>query len=307
MRKFFSYLTCSVLIMSTLIKTPLMVYGQTSQSLESEEMQSQVQDYYFPFDETRRGIVPEWAEDSFMDQAQNNKMFEIAWKDYQAVQKYINYEDLTEFLPGTHYQEILKNFEPSIKTEIRESRDSANPVSLLSYFYMADKGDINPETTIEDWAIIEFYFIYDQLVYTGVTTASINFQHEKAVKNKDHKHFIKEGVDVSEVFDYRPIELYSFGQVYSDGVFYQAISYPKTGLRSSSPLDLGILVIEDGTVIDGGVTTLDQVFETSASGESFGHMIFGKGVPHKLLDQEEESTTKENRYLDRKDYEERNQ
>lgn len=82
MRKFFSYLTCSVLIMSTLIKTPLMVYGQTSQSLESEEMQSQVQDYYFPFDETRRGIVPEWAEDSFMDQAQNNKMFEIAWKDY---------------------------------------------------------------------------------------------------------------------------------------------------------------------------------------------------------------------------------
>lgn len=207
-------------------------------------------------------MIPDWAVELFEDKAQNNTMLERAWDDYLTVSESFKLADLETMEQGTYYNQVLEGFDPGSDVEVAEA-DGGDGTASISYVYRAEEGDMNPATGIEDWAQIDFYFVNDNLIYTGITTLSIAFMSDKLVSEQEHADLLSNNATTEEFFEIENLELNGFGQILVDGEYAYGIGYPK---ESESIGEVGLLIVQDGTVVDDSTVPFEEILTYSFSG-----------------------------------------
>lgn len=206
--------------------------------------------------------IPDWAMTLFDTKAQNNKMLERAWQDYQDLDSAYQLADLETMEPGSLYNEVLETFSPGDDVEVVEF-DGGDGTASISYVYRAEEGDLNPETAIEDWAQVDFYFVSDNLIYTGITTLSLAFVSDKLVSDQVHSDLVAENATVETIAEVENLELSGLGQILVDGEYAYGIGYPK----EAEPLgEGGMLLIQNGEVTGESTAPFEALMTYSFSG-----------------------------------------
>lgn len=206
--------------------------------------------------------IPEWSVELFEDKAQNNTMLERAWEDYQTATESYQLADMGTMEQGTFYNQVLESYEAGSDVEVSEA-DGGDGTASISYVYRAEEGDMNPTTGIEDWAQVDFYFVNDNLIYTGITTLSLAFMSDKLVSNQEHSDLISNNATTEELLNIENLELNGFGQILVDGEYAYGIGYPK---EASTIGEGGLIIIQDGTVVDDTTVPFEELMAYSFSG-----------------------------------------
>lgn len=186
----------------------------------------------------------------FEENLQDNKKLDIAWEDYQQVADYTFY-DLTVMDPTgvTTYDEVLENFETSEEVVVNDEFYEDN-LSVISFLYQAEQGDVHPERGIEDWAQIEFYFAGDLLIYSGVSTMSFEFADHNKTAVEDIDALSQATDEVAELATLEPFEINGIGQVLADGQIHHGLAFPITPLSEADPIgSVAVLAVDDDTLL----------------------------------------------------------
>ncbi|MGO4941954.1 hypothetical protein ACTQ5R_04835 [Ruoffia tabacinasalis] len=207
-------------------------------------------------------MVPEWVITLFEDKAQENKMLDRAWEDYQTAIEDYQLADLETMDPGTSYAQVIGTYNPDEDIEVKEE-SAEDGTATISYIYRAEEGDLNPNTGIEDWAQVDFYFVNENLIYTGITTLSLAFMADGLVSTTDHSALVSDNASVDELVEVENFELNGFGQIKVDGEYAYGVGYPK---ESTNIGEGGLLIIQDGQVVDDSTATFEDLMAYSFSG-----------------------------------------
>ena len=84
-------------------------------------------------------MVPEWVITLFEDKAQENKMLDRAWEDYQTAIEDYQLADLETMDPGTSYAQVIGTYNPDEDIEVKEE-SAEDGTATISYIYRAKKG-----------------------------------------------------------------------------------------------------------------------------------------------------------------------
>ncbi len=207
--------TIMMLICSLLSFCTIQVHAETHDESPSESLSDDLP------------LITDTLTELFENTSQNNKMLDIAWQDYQQIEDYTFLDIMSqESDQVTTLTEIEEHFESSTdEVEIYIERAETG-LQLLSYTYKAEDGDLNPERMIEDWAQIEFYFIDEKLIYSGVATMSLEFSESNALAAEDFDPLLYNQESPSALANYHHFELQGLGQMYSNGSFYYGLAFP---------------------------------------------------------------------------------
>lgn len=281
MKKLGKLLTSSLIalfLMSNTIATGLAVNAQEDfDSTLNRGWGSAIQEDDAPMESS---LLPGWAMEMMNDYSQNNEVLDIAYEDYLQIGDKFTFSDLNTFELGSTFSEVLADYEYDFfDVEVLEEHHD-NGVSVLTYIYRAEEGDINPETTIEDWALVDFYFVDQYLVYTGVASMSLNFQARNSAEREVVADLFDTGQPVETLFDVNNLEIYGVGQILIDNDFVYVVGFPITPLDNNSISEGGMVIIMDDYLYTGKTVTFDELLQYSFSG--YYYLTLVNTVPNAL-------------------------
>ncbi len=202
------------------------------------------------------GFIPQWLNLLMDEKSQNNTMLAVAYQDYQQIEDKFDYLDIIELGEGSTYDFVLDNFTYTHENvEIMEETSDIG-LSVVSFLYTAEEGELNPERDIEDWAMIEFYFVTDILVYSSLSTMSLGFNEENALPIETVNNWVDQTATVGSLADDSQFELNAFGQVLAGGEFVYSLGMP---VFSGADFGGGLLVVNDEQVMAANTVTLEDV------------------------------------------------
>lgn len=225
-------------------------------------------------------LLPVWAIEMMSTYSQNNEVLDIAFEDYLQIEDKFMFSDLDTFVLGSTYSEVLNGFVYNFgDVEVFEDRYD-NGVSLISYIYRADEGDINPETTIEDWANIDFYFVDDYLVFSGLSSMSLNFQSQRSAPREEVANLFDTGQVVDTLFDVDNLEIYGLGQIMVSDEFVYVVGFPITPPEAGGISEGGMVVVMNDTLYTGMTVTFNELLQYSFTG--YYYLTLVNNVPNQL-------------------------
>lgn len=214
-------------------------------------------------------MFPEWMITLFEDKAQDNKMLERAFEDYKTIPDNFKLADMGTLETGSLYNEVLTQFKPGEDVEVSE-QSAGDGTSSISFVYRAEEGDMNPLRGIEDWAQVDFYFVGDNLIYTGITTLSLGFMGNEMITQELHDQWYSEGSAIEEISQADKLEIDGIGQILVNGEYAYGIGYPK----EADPIgEGGLLVIQDGVVTEETTVDFARLQQYSFSGFIYNTLV----------------------------------
>ncbi len=232
-------------------------------------------------DDVRSETVEEHGTDSplltetlsklFNDTSQNNEMLDIAWNDYQQIEEY-NFLDIMDLDSHqvTTLTEIEESFENSYDDVEVYIERAETGLQVLSYTYKAEEGDLNPERMIEDWARIEFYFMEEALIYSAISTMSLEFSDDNALSAEYFDALLHDEASPLELANNDNFELNGIGQMYSEGKFHCGIAFPIHYPELDNPI--GAFVV--ASVVDDQLALATVSLAEEAFAFSYSSVIF---------------------------------
>ncbi|MBG9982779.1 hypothetical protein HZY86_06600 [Aerococcaceae bacterium DSM 111020] len=235
-------------------------------------------------DDVRSETVEEHGTDSplltetlsklFNDTSQNNEMLDIAWNDYQQIEEY-NFLDIMDLDSHqvTTLTEIEESFENSYDDVEVYFERAETGLQVLSYTYKAEEGVLNPERMIEDWARIEFYFMEEALIYSGISTMSLEFSDENALSAEYFDALLHDEASPLELASNDNFELNGIGQMYSEGKFHCGIAFPIHYPELDNPIGAFVVasVVDDQLAL-ATVSPAEEAFAFSYSSVIFSSL-----------------------------------
>lgn len=172
-------------------------------------------------------FAPKWLIEMMDEKAQNNQLLKLAFQDYLAIENQFDYLDVLYPTSGSSFREVKDNFKVNFdNVEIREDT-SDDSLQLLSYIYRDEVGNFNPETGIEDWANIVFYFVNDQLVYSGVGSMSLSFSQDNAIPLAHFEEWFDEPIsNIEALLDVDQFQLYAISHILVNNDFIYGLGSP---------------------------------------------------------------------------------
>lgn len=280
MKKLIKLLTSSIfalfLVSNVMVAGLVAVAQEDFNALPSRGWGSAIEEEEF----VESNLLPLWAIEMMSTYSQNNEVLDIAFEDYLQIEDKFMFSDLDTFVLGSTYSEVLNGFVYNFgDVEVFEDRYD-NGVSLISYIYRADEGDINPETTIEDWANIDFYFVDDYLVFSGLSSMSLNFQSQRSAPREEVANLFDTGQVVDTLFDVDNLEIYGLGQIMVSDEFVYVVGFPITPPEAGGISEGGMVVVMNDTLYTGMTVTFNELLQYSFTG--YYYLTLVNNVPNQL-------------------------
>ena len=280
MKKLVKLLTSSIfalfLVSNVMVAGLVAVAQEDFNALPSRGWGSAIEEEEF----VESNLLPVWAIEMMSTYSQNNEVLDIAFEDYLQIEDKFMFSDLDTFVLGSTYSEVLNGFVYNFgDVEVFEDRYD-NGVSLISYIYRADEGDINPETTIEDWANIDFYFVDDYLVFSGLSSMSLNFQSQRSAPREEVANLFDTGQVVDTLFDVDNLEIYGLGQIMVSDEFVYVVGFPITPPEAGGISEGGMVVVMNDTLYTGMTVTFNELLQYSFTG--YYYLTLVNNVPNQL-------------------------
>lgn len=280
MKKLVKLLTSSIfalfLVSNVMVAGLVAVAQEDFNALPSRGWGSAIEEEEF----IESNLLPVWAIEMMSTYSQNNEVLDIAFEDYLQIEDKFMFSDLDTFVLGSTYSEVLNGFVYNFgDVEVFEDRYD-NGVSLISYIYRADEGDINPETTIEDWANIDFYFVDDYLVFSGLSSMSLNFQSQRSAPREEVANLFDTGQVVDTLFDVDNLEIYGLGQIMVSDEFVYVVGFPITPPEAGGISEGGMVVVMNDTLYTGMTVTFNELLQYSFTG--YYYLTLVNNVPNQL-------------------------
>lgn len=280
MKKLIKLLTSSIfalfLVSNVMVAGLVAVAQEDFNALPSRGWGSAIEEEEF----IESNLLPVWAIEMMSTYSQNNEVLDIAFEDYLQIEDKFMFSDLDTFVLGSTYSEVLNGFVYNFgDVEVFEDRYD-NGVSLISYIYRADEGDINPETTIEDWANIDFYFVDDYLVFSGLSSMSLNFQSQRSAPREEVANLFDTGQVVDTLFDVDNLEIYGLGQIMVSDEFVYVVGFPITPPEAGGISEGGMVVVMNDTLYTGMTVTFNELLQYSFTG--YYYLTLVNNVPNQL-------------------------
>lgn len=207
-------------------------------------------------------FIPLWLNQLMEDKSQNNSMLVEAYQDYQQIEEKFTYLDIVELGEGSTYEFVQENFtytHPNVEV-IEETSEIG--LSVLTFLYQVEEGDLNPERDLEDWAMVEFYFVTDILIYSSLSSMSLGFNENNSVTLEGVDEWVDQSAEVESLAQENNFELNAFGQVLANGEFIYGLGMP---VVEGEDFQGGLLAVQDGRIFAANSVAIADIEAVSFS------------------------------------------